>query len=68
MYLLPVLYCLLLYVLIKYDLDRSTMHPKFDPIGIRTHDLQIIHTVLSHMRLYSNISAWKLTVIYAYIT
>ena len=22
--------------------DRSTTHPKFDPIGVRTHDLQIM--------------------------
>ena len=27
---------------IKYDLGRSTTHPKFDPTGIQTHDLQIM--------------------------
>ena len=30
-----------LYFWFKYDLGRCTMHPKFDPTGVRTHDLQI---------------------------
>ena len=31
-----------LYFWIKYDLDRRTTHPKFDPTGVQTHDLQIM--------------------------
>ena len=30
------------YVWFKYDLDRSTMHAKFDPTEVWTHDLQIM--------------------------
>ena len=26
----------------KYNLDGNTMHTKFDPIGVRTNDLQIM--------------------------
>ena len=26
----------------KYDLDKSTMHPKFNPTRVRTHDLLIM--------------------------
>ena len=26
----------------KYDLDISTKHPKFDPAGVQTNDLQIM--------------------------
>ena len=29
--------------MVQYDLDRSIIHPKFDPTGIRTHDLQIMN-------------------------
>ena len=28
----------------NYDFDRSIRHPKFDPTGVRTHDLQIINS------------------------
>ena len=31
-----------IYFLFKYDLDRNTICPKFDPTGVQTHDLQII--------------------------
>ena len=31
-----------MYFWFKYDLNRSTMHPKVNPIGVRTHDLQIM--------------------------
>ena len=31
--------------------DRSTMHPKFDPIGVRTHDLQIMTVHFMSVRL-----------------
>ena len=36
------------YFWFKYDLDRSTTHPKFDPTGVRTHDLQIKMYILCH--------------------
>ena len=30
------------YFLFKYNLDRSTTHPKLQPIEVQTHDLQIM--------------------------
>ena len=30
----------------KYNLDKSTMHPKFDLTGVRTHDLWFINSSL----------------------
>ena len=33
-----------IYLWFKYDLDRSTLHPKFESTGVRAHDLQIIDT------------------------
>ena len=33
---------IIFYFWIKDDLDRSTMHTKFDPTEVRTHDLQIM--------------------------
>ena len=33
---------LIVYFWIQYNLDKSTTHPKFDPTGIQTHDLQIM--------------------------
>ena len=36
------------YLWFKYDLDRCTMHPKFEKTGVRTHDLQIM-TVLGYV-------------------
>ena len=30
------------YFSFTYDLDRCTMHPKFDPTRVRNHDLQIM--------------------------
>ena len=35
--------------LFKYNLDRSTTHPKFDPTGIQTHDLQIMTVKAFHV-------------------
>ena len=35
--------------------DRSTTHPKFDPIGVRTHDLQIM-TVQFMSQTHSSMS------------
>ena len=46
--------------------DRSTMHPKFDPTGFRTHDLQImiVHFMslrhLSTLLLVYNGSAYRM--------
>ena len=31
-------------------LDRSTTHPKFDPTGVRTHDLQIMTVYFMSLR------------------
>ena len=31
-----------LYYQLKYELNRSTAQPKFDPSGIQTNDLQIM--------------------------
>ena len=36
----------ILYLWFKYELDRSTMHLKFDPTGVQTHDLQIMKYIL----------------------
>ena len=30
--------------------DRSTMHPKFDPTGVQTHDLQIMTVHFTSLR------------------
>ena len=38
----------ILYFWFKYALDRSTMHPKFNPTGIRSRDLQIMKYILCH--------------------
>ena len=34
---------------VKCDLDRSTKHPKFDPTGVQTQDLQIMTVGLYFM-------------------
>ena len=28
---------------LKYNVDRSTTHPKLSPTGVQTHDLQIMN-------------------------
>ena len=43
-----------IYFLFKYELDRNTTHPKFDPTRVWTHDLEImgktfhVHDTLCH--------------------
>ena len=39
--------CAMLYYWFKYDLCKGIMHPKFDPTGVRTHDLQIMTVHIS---------------------
>ena len=41
---------------------RSTMHPKFDPTGVRTHDLRIITVHFMSLRLASKQHASKIGV------
>ena len=36
---------------IKYDLDRSTTHPNFDPTGVQTHDIQVMTVHFMSLRL-----------------
>ena len=33
------------YLRFKYDLDKSTTHPKFNLTGVWTHDLQIMDSI-----------------------
>ena len=33
----------------KYDLDKSNTHPKIDPTGVQTHDLQILRVYYFHV-------------------
>ena len=37
------------YVWIKYDLDRSTTHPKLDLTGVQPHDLEPDHGSTFHV-------------------
>ena len=48
----------ILYYWFKFDLDRSTMHPKFEPTGIRIHDLQIMD-ISCHWDAYLTLWAIK---------
>ena len=41
-----------MHIWFKYDLVRSTMHPTFEPTGIRTHDLQIMTAHVLTMEQY----------------
>ena len=34
----------ILYVGLKFDLDRITTHPKFNPTRVQTYDIQIMET------------------------
>ena len=47
-----------LYFWIKYYLDRSTMHPKLDPTGVRTHDHRIITVRTFHVTEMPALTTW----------
>ena len=38
--------------------DRSTMDPKFDPAGVRTHDLQIMTAFTFHVTEMPALTTW----------
>ena len=46
----------------KYDLDRSTVHARVDPTGVRIHDLQIINSTFHIPRTFTLTTEPSLTV------
>ena len=34
-----------IYILFKFELNRSAMHPKIDPTGVQTDDFQIMDSI-----------------------